>query len=178
MGRMCTKCEIKKDWDEFYKSKGGKNGKQAQCKSCQKKECALDKRRVDEYGQACSSCGEYKLWDEYRLVPFTEKRKIRCVSCDEYVNSAINSTLKSRYGITYDDYLEMFEVQGGVCAICGEPETAKKKKSDEPRLLAVDHDHETGEVRGLLCTGCNQGLGNFKDSVYNLQAAAKYLLVR
>lgn len=176
MGRMCTKCKIEKEWSEFYKNKTGKNGRQSQCKDCQKKECAHDKRYIDEDGQCCSTCGEYKPWNEFRLVPYTGKRKIRCVDCDVYVNAAMDSTLKRKYGITYNDYIEMLEQQSGVCAICGEPETAKKKKSNGPRLLAVDHDHETGKVRGLLCTGCNQGLGNFEDSVYKLHQAAKYLL--
>jgi hypothetical protein len=99
-----------------------------------------------------------------------------CKKCVPTSDIKLHNTLKSRYGITLIEYKEMLEQQNGVCAICGEPETAKKRNSDEPRLLAVDHDHETGEIRGLLCTGCNQGLGSFRDSVYNLNAAARYLL--
>lgn len=68
--------------------------------------------------------------------------------------------LKHRYGISVEDYDRLFEAQGGVCAICGRPPKAKR--------LAVDHDHRTGELRGLLCTtgqrgGCNYGLLGGRD---------------
>jgi ribosomal protein L37E len=83
--------------------------------------------------------------------------------------------MKKRFGITGQDYDNMFEVQKGVCAICGQPEVAKDKDGG-PRMMAVDHCHETGKVRGLLCTGCNTALGGFKDSAQLLEAAKNYLL--
>jgi hypothetical protein len=58
------------------------------------------------------------------------------------------------YGITLSKYDEMFEAQGGLCAICREPEEGKR--------LAVDHDHATNRVRGLLCFRCNTTLGRFE----------------
>ncbi len=75
-------------------------------------------------------------------------------------------TLRTLYGITLEAYNEMLEAQGGVCAIC---------QSESNRMLDTDHCHETGEVRGLLCNGCNQGLGQFKDSPKRLQNAIDYL---
>lgn len=68
----------------------------------------------------------------------------------------------------------MLEVQRHVCAICFEPETTTAK-SGEPRLLCVDHDHETGEVRGLLCSRCNTALGLFDDDPARLGVAMSYL---
>jgi hypothetical protein len=59
---------------------------------------------------------------------------------------------------TYDMYLALYEKQGGVCAICLRPETVRDNRSGNVRHLAVDHDHETGEVRGLLCFRCNTRL--------------------
>lgn len=58
----------------------------------------------------------------------------------------------------------MLEEQGGVCLICG-----------RAALMQVDHCHDTGKVRGLLCSPCNRGLGSFKDSLALVQAAADYL---
>jgi len=78
-------------------------------------------------------------------------------------------TLRTRFGITLDDYNRMLEEQGGGCAICGGQDPVKN------RMLAVDHDHATGKVRALLCTACNIGLGNFDDSIERLEAAIEYL---
>lgn len=76
--------------------------------------------------------------------------------------------LKRRFDITPDDYDQLLCEQGGVCAIC-------KKTCSTGIRLAVDHNHTTGKVRGLLCTGCNTGLGKFKDSVELLTSAIAYL---
>ena len=79
------------------------------------------------------------------------------------------SKLLERYGIDLDAYNAMFTEQQGCCAICNAHQSSLK------RSLAVDHCHETGKVRGLLCTNCNVGLGNFKDSLTNLNTAIAYL---
>jgi hypothetical protein len=76
--------------------------------------------------------------------------------------------LKRKYGISLGDYEAMFEAQGGVCAICGEARP-------EDRTLHVDHDHETGEVRGLLCFRCNNALGDLREEYELFQRATNYL---
>lgn len=85
-----------------------------------------------------------------------------------------NKRLVDRYGITQEEYLKMKEEQGGVCAICGEEETAATARSTR-NPLRVDHCHETEEVRGLLCHNCNAGIGHFKDDPDRLRAAIEYL---
>ncbi len=75
--------------------------------------------------------------------------------------------LRRFYGISIDTYESMLERQRGVCAICGQP--------PGERRLAVDHKHDTGTVRGLLCEKCNRGLGLFRDDQALLRAAADYL---
>jgi hypothetical protein len=72
--------------------------------------------------------------------------------------------LRRRYGITGAQVDAMIAAQGGVCALC---------RQREPKH--VDHDHLTGAVRGVLCSGCNQGLGNFRDDAATLREAADYL---
>ena len=79
-----------------------------------------------------------------------------------------NTKLKTLFGITVEQYNEMFEQQNGVCAIC-------KQSCITYRMLAVDHCHITGHVRGLLCSRCNIGLGQFCDNIDYLNSAIEYL---
>lgn len=65
--------------------------------------------------------------------------------------------LANKYGITHEQYEEMFQAQGGLCAICGNPPA--DPGTNHGFRLKVDHDHETGVVRGLLCNSCNLRLG-------------------
>jgi hypothetical protein len=71
-----------------------------------------------------------------------------------------------RYKLTEPEFLTMLVLQDSQCAICD---------GDLRLSLHVDHDHQTGNVRGLLCEMCNQGLGNFKDNIQNLDRAKNYL---
>lgn len=70
-------------------------------------------------------------------------------------------------GITVDDYERMFADQHGVCAICEQPELTRR--------LSVDHNHESGAVRGLLCHRCNVAIGLFKENVEVMVNAIGYL---
>jgi hypothetical protein len=76
--------------------------------------------------------------------------------------------LKGRYNITPEQYDEILASQGGVCAIC-------EDVCKTGRRLAVDHDHETGRVRGLLCANCNIAIGKLQESAYIAGRAADYL---
>lgn len=81
--------------------------------------------------------------------------------------------LRRNFGITVADYEAMLESQGGRCAlfaVCGSTEPGAGRKR-----WHVDHDHETGKVRALLCNGCNLGIGHFQDSPELLLKAAQYL---
>jgi hypothetical protein len=80
-----------------------------------------------------------------------------------------------KFGLSADQYEAMIEKQGNVCAICHEPEHRVDGKSKRLRELAVDHNHQTGKVRGLLCNACNAALGGFGDNVERLFSAAEYL---
>lgn len=74
--------------------------------------------------------------------------------------------LVRRYGLACVEYNQKLKDQGGVCAICGKPDR---------RRLSVDHDHDTGAVRGLLCSRCNSGIGFMDDDLTRLRAAVRYL---
>ena len=81
--------------------------------------------------------------------------------------------LRRSFGIDLAEYQKMFVTQAGVCACCEKPE--HEKRSGKTRWLAVDHCHETGEIRGLLCGSCNRGIGKFEDDPNLLRKAADYL---
>ena len=90
-------------------------------------------------------------------------------------NAAVRRwNLKKVHGITPDEYDEQSHAQGGLCAICKRPESAVDN-SGNPRRLSVDHDHATGEKRGLLCANCNHVLGKVGDDVTLLANAIAYL---
>lgn len=76
-----------------------------------------------------------------------------------------------RYGLTVDDYEDMLTAQEGKCAICGDTASGHEKHG----RLCVDHDHVTGQVRGLLCHLCNAGIGFLGDDPENIDRAAQYL---
>ena len=78
------------------------------------------------------------------------------------------SNLKTNYGITVDEYYRMLEKQLGLCAIC-------LRFPEKKRKLAVDHDHLTKKVRGLLCDRCNRAIGLMGDSAAAVSRAVAYL---
>lgn len=80
------------------------------------------------------------------------------------------------YRCSPEVYEQLLSAQAGVCAICKMPETAKWKT--RVRQLAVDHDHSTGQIRGLLCAACNAGIGNLRNDPTLLKAAAAYLEIQ
>ena len=136
--------------------------------------------------KACSRCGETKPEDDFynQKKPYGRFVKMsHCKVChasatashlrnmtpeqkDDYYDKMRARKLLATFGITIEQYDEMLGQQGGVCAICGQPETALEAKSRTEvrrvKRLAVDHDHETGKVRGLLCWMCNTRLGYFE----------------
>jgi len=81
---------------------------------------------------------------------------------------ARRAKLKNKYGISLEEYEEIFNAQKGKCAIC---------RDSQKKLLCIDHDHLTGGIRGLLCQRCNTGLGQFRDNRLFLARAAEYLLI-
>lgn len=108
----------------------------------------------------------YKKTREHQL----QLRKDNYANNEEVRLKKKDKDLRKTYGITLDDYYALAEKQEHACALCFSTETNKRTN-----FFDVDHCHETGKVRGLLCTNCNQGLGKFKDDASLLERAIAYL---
>jgi len=148
--RYCPKCELAKE-HECFEFPVGSRVQKAWCKDCRSiKECPKCHKilpRATHYQQLKTG---YKLNHAY------------CLDCDRLYQREWK--LKSNYLMSQEEYAIMLEAQGKKCYLC---KSSKK--------LVVDHDHNTGKVRGLLCDLCNRGLGYFKDNPDVLIAAAKYV---
>lgn len=126
-------------------------------------------RTVSQLSIVCRDCGESKPVSEfYRRTDRPEGNYNEVCKPCKYVRQK-NSDLKRWYGISLDEMNEMKESQDGLCAMCGN----KPCK----RGLMVDHNHETGEVRELLCNSCNVGIGGmaFNEDIERLKQAIAYL---
>jgi hypothetical protein len=129
-----------------------------------------DKNRAYYLANRDAILARSKAWRESHLEyrkAYTRRRQI--VSADKIADYKLRKTK----GITLADHAVLLASQGGVCAICRRPESARR--NGRPRLMAVDHDHRTGAVRGLLCNACNTALGLFGDDIAVMEAAIAYL---
>lgn len=199
--RVCLGCREVKSLDQFSKAPRGKWGRKARCKACdatrhkrQKiyttqesrdatRQALLDERRSGP--KVCAECGESKPREEFGISKHGKHGPIlrsNCKPCGSararawyYLNQDRADGRKrvrelDKYGITLQDYEDMLRAQGGVCAICGGVESNPKFNR-----LSVDHCHDTGAVRGLLCNRCNRALGLLNDDAILLRKAISYL---
>ena len=129
--------------------------------------------------RVCSTSKVEKKYSEYHLHKgHPHGVSYRCKECARKNNKKYydpvrmrSLALKSLYGITLDDDNRMIKIQNNRCAICNGTETINRHHNN----LSVDHCHATGKVRGLLCHGCNSGIGSMKDDVKLLEKAIAYL---
>lgn len=154
--KTCNKCGVTKPETEYYfRSDGRRRG---MCKGCysvhnkEQRERHLDKRKAYDAERGSG-------WDRH-----PEGREKYAQSNEQ----RFKTYLKRVYDLDIEDYWQMHEDQGNVCAICHKEDPVNGK-------LSVDHDHHTGKVRGLLCFPCNTGIGKLGDSYETVQAAADYL---
>ena len=134
----------------------------------------------------CTKCGQEKTLDcFYKASTTKDGFRTECKECkkptaawrepgylDEYRVRSRNTHLRRTYGITIEQFDELLKCQEGRCAICG------REECSTGRNFSTDHDHTTGNVRGILCNDCNRALGLFQDSSTVLAAAYTYLIER
>lgn len=132
--------------------------------------------------KTCKDCSRRKPVRDFRRHPgHRDGRRSVCKSClserekKRYRTNRDLFTARAlrKYGLTLEEHRALRDAQGGVCAICGNPETNTYR--GVLRRLSVDHSHVTGQVRGLLCNGCNRGIGLLGDNPEGLRRAADYL---
>ena len=130
----------------------------------------------------CKTCGETKPIDPFwkgqsACVPCTkEKQKNRWAS--RTPQKRLEQHLKYKYGVSHAEFSKAWQEQNGCCCICENELPDLMTYDNRRRGYAIDHNHETGEFRGILCIKCNSLLGMASDRVDVLYAAAKYLSER
>lgn len=144
--KVCKTCLEPKPFSEFYLNQKT-HSYAAHCKPCYNARCSERQKK--------SRKDNPEFWKDY-----DKQRKMNVPS--ELQNGY---RIKSKYGLTPEQHKSLIAKQDGHCAIC-------KKKFD---TLCIDHSHETGEVRGLLCGNCNKGIGFLQDNIELLQNAISYL---
>lgn len=82
---------------------------------------------------------------------------------------------KNKYRLSEEEYNALYASQKGLCLICKQAENVKDRRTEKQKKLAIDHCHNTGKIRGLLCSRCNLGIGCMKDDPERLRAAALYI---
>ncbi len=162
-GKTCGTCRLVKTLDEFY-FRADRGLPHASCKACQRTATAAWRSQNPERAREQLYSWRDKNMD--KMTAATERWRER--NPEKQQANARRYGLR-RFGITPEQYDAMLASQQFSCAICHTHQTAFKKR------LAVDHNHETGKVRALLCDNCNKGIGCLQEDQAILAAAAAYL---
>jgi hypothetical protein len=186
--KQCRKCHQVKPLDSFSPKKTMRDGRRSWCKTCaSEREKQVIPPTEFPTSKQCRTCGETKPIERFNKRYRTKDGRVgACKDCTNAYQREHNQIPKvrakirkkyraiyimQRYGMTLEEYEILLVSQGGVCAICGSESSGR----DSAKHLDVDHDHDTGRVRGLLCHHCNVGMGHFKDDVNLMKAAIQYL---
>ena len=159
--KTCLKCKIEKSLEEYYFVKRG-NRPMSDCKQCTR--LKVRQWRLDNPEKfIAQSRARYQAKREDYLKRANDYRIM-------HPEARRANHLLRRYGLTPEDYQALLDEQHGQCAICGrEPRGSRNEKN-----LHVDHDHDTGEVRGLLCISCNAAIGGLHN-LELLESAVRYI---
>jgi hypothetical protein len=156
--KICTKCRHEQPLDQFHREKRNKDGHQRWCKDCSS-EWRKAHRRVDS---------------PYIQRQRQRKREWYRQNKEWHQFTGWRRALLVKYGLTLSDYADLLEAQDWCCALCG---------TDQPRGQGrwhVDHNHETGAIRGLLCNRCNRTLGIYEAFLSRIGKAVieRYLAIK
>jgi hypothetical protein len=156
--KRCRVCDEYKPLSDFYRAAGARDGYRSDCKACN-----LARRASVYRDNPRPAIERATTWQRDNPERHRERQREYAESGKKKVADR-KSHLKRKYGLTLEEYDALLASQGGGCAICGNLDADN-----------VDHDHETGRVRGILCWDCNIALGKFADDEERLLAAGTYL---
>lgn len=190
--KLCERCGV-----EFHRAEIRQNDEHwLQRRFCSQACCSAwkaDTRGWDDETATCASCGERKPRSEFHRSGTASGVSTYCRPCfnarrreTQTAGDRRRANLKALYGITPERYAELLHEQGGVCAICRQPETKVHAKTGLVMNLAVDHDRSCCDgkrscgrcIRGLLCSRCNHAIGLLDDDPDRMAAAAAYVIER
>lgn len=152
--KACAGCGEEKYDQGFPRDRKSSDGRTEWCRLC-------SKSKSDSGLKLCRDCGEW--------LPLDEFRSKRTPSMQSYHNCCICRNAK-KLGSDKKEYLRLMVEQGGECAMCNRTE------SDNGARLAIDHDHDSGKIRALLCNRCNSSLGMLDDQIDGALAALQHLV--
>lgn len=169
--KVCSKCGVEKPLSDFYKQANGKYGRHSWCKECYREHqnnSSISYPPKTEGAKVCTRCGvEYPIAFFNKSKRSKDGRSSYCKDCTHVIT--IKSQLQRRYNITLEEYNAMLKSQDYKCAICEKPLVRTQSKS------CVDHNHQTGEVRGILCFQCNTAAGLVNEDILTLRRMIDYL---
>jgi hypothetical protein len=157
--QLCNVCKQEKEVTDFFKTTRSSVGVERQCKKCVQQK-RLEAKRLRRETDANWRLKEIEGWRKER-----ERRKL----LPDYKRSHQNRNYKSKYGLTIEEVEDRIKARNNLCDIC------KKEPDNRYKKLYVDHNHETNEVRGMLCHYCNFAIGLLKEDPHLLQEALQYL---
>lgn len=162
----CRLCKLNKDrnWKENNRDKHRSSASRARNES--RTLYREGKTNVEPFANVWARIDRMENPEKYKEWTSKSKKK-------HWKKNSVHESLR-QLGITIDIYDDLIEKHQGLCAICNNEETRLSRNGGVCRL-AIDHCHSTGKIRGLLCHGCNTGIGKFKDNIDLLQAAITYL---
>ena len=161
--KTCSKCGVSQPFSNFHKRSGTKNGYVSHCKSCRTETRKTEYWKDPEKLRNIAKEARLKDPEKFKL-----RSKIWKLNNPDKVK---NGSLKLKYNISIEDFNLMMKNQNRCCAIC-------KESFVDAKSTHVDHSHDSGKVRSILCKWCNLGLGHFKDNIYILKSAIEYLEYR
>lgn len=164
--KHCKRCNESKPAALFGKDKSQLDGLTSSCKACRKLSSAAHYKKYQAKRSAATAA--WKQANPERVKGIKQKSALK------HPETARKHRLK-RFGLTPACYNKMLEEQAGLCAICKQVESAKC--NGRVKALAVDHNHITGKVRGLLCMRCNTDVGKV-ENLSRIQAIQQYLTAR
>ena len=177
----CQHCNQVQKLSQFSVNKNGRLGIETTCKNCKQH---MKDKRLKESGnlRCCKKCGliarnieELELFVKSKYSKFGRYNICKKCHTKSDSNTKHNNSLEKRvkkFGIEVYEYNMMVAKQRNCCAICKKP---KEQFEGRGNNFHIDHCHTSGKVRGLLCSNCNTGLGQFKDNIKSLENAIQYL---